>query len=187
MKIKDLKANPKNPRTISDEKLAMLKKAIAEFGDLSGIIFNRKTKRLVGGHQRTKNFPPDAAIEITTKFKKPTKVGTVALGYVLVNGERHNYREVEWDEIREKAANIAANKGAGEWDLSALSDWLKEIDEFGFDLSLTMFDTIETKGFMQMEDGRPVTGAQELDEGSFDNFSHSCPKCGFEWDAKTKA
>lgn len=179
MKIKDLKANPKNPRTVSDEKLAMLKKALAEFGDLSGVVYNRKTKQLVGGHQRTKNFPPDATIEITTKFKKPTKVGTVALGYVLVNGERHNYREVEWDEIREKAANIAANKGAGEWDLPQLEEWMKEIDEYGFDLDLTMFDGVARADFLH--DGQFDAGT-ESEQGRLDMKKMvECPHCHKEF------
>lgn len=186
MKIKDLKANPKNPRTISDEKLAMLKKAIAEFGDLSGIVFNRKTKHLVGGHQRTKGFDPSAEIHIEKKFSKPTKTGTVAVGYVLVNGERHSYREVEWDKIREQAANIAANKGAGEWDLPQLEEWFRELDDFGFDLDLTMFATVDRGTIFGVNEGKEVTGAKELNSGDFENFTHSCPKCGFEWDAKDK-
>lgn len=140
MQIADLKPNPRNPRTITDQKLEMLKKSLSEFGDLGGFVYNRKTDQLVGGHQRAKIFHKSSKLVVDKKYSKPTKTGTVAEGYVEFEGERFRYREVEWDEIKEKAANIAANKGAGEWDLPELSNWLKEIDEFGFDLDLTMFD-----------------------------------------------
>ncbi|RQW89955.1 MAG: hypothetical protein EHM79_02290 [Geobacter sp.] len=40
-----------NPRKISKERLALLRTQLAEFGDLSGIVFNIRTARLVG-------FPP---------------------------------------------------------------------------------------------------------------------------------
>lgn len=45
MKVKDLKPAGYNPRKISKEKLAALKKSLEEFGDLSGIVVNaRKDK-----------------------------------------------------------------------------------------------------------------------------------------------
>lgn len=40
---------PHNPRQISDEALAMLRKAMAEFGDLSGIVYNQRTKDEIRG------------------------------------------------------------------------------------------------------------------------------------------
>lgn len=149
--VGDLAPNPKNPRTITDAKLAQLKKALTEFGDLGGFVFNRKTKRIVGGHQRAKVFKNDSAVVIERKYPKPTKVGTVAEGHVLMNGERFKYREVYWDDVKEKAANIAANKGAGEWDFPQLTEWMKELAEvdFDFDLDLTMFDEKERNKMLQ--------------------------------------
>lgn len=143
MNISDLKPNPKNPRTITDEKLSMLKNALDEFGDLGGFVFNRKTNQLVGGHQRAKLFDKSSKVILDKEYKKPTKTGTIAEGYIELKGERFRYREVEWDAVKEKAANIAANKGAGEWDMPELSNWLREIDDFGLDLNLTMFDEAE--------------------------------------------
>lgn len=143
MQLKDLKGNPENPRTITNKKKAMLKKSLAEFGDLSGIVYNRRTKSLVGGHQRKDVFSPDSEITIVKKFSKPTRVGTVAEGFITVDGEKFAYREVHWDEIKEKAANIAANNGAGEWDMDQLSGWMSSLETFGMDLDLTMFDDEE--------------------------------------------
>jgi DNA modification methylase len=149
MKISDLQKNPDNPRTITDAKRAMLKKAMLKFGDLSGIIFNKKSKRLVGGHQRQDGLDPNDRIVITKKFSKPTRVGTVAEGFIETKAGAFAYREVWWDDSTEKAANIAANKGAGEWDLEKLGSWMKDLNSFDsdFDLDLTMFDSDELKEF----------------------------------------
>jgi hypothetical protein len=141
--LSQLKSNPKNPRRVSDKKLEMLKKTLFEFGDLSGIVFNRKTGQLVGGHQRVKVFSPASKIVITKQYQEPTRAGTVAEGHVEIDGEQFTYREVEWDENKEKAANIAANKGAGEWDFSQLSEWMLELDHINFDMDLTLFDPEE--------------------------------------------
>lgn len=145
MKISALTPTPENPRTITPAKAAQLKRALAEFGDLSGIVFNAKTKHLVGGNQRSKQFDKSAKIVYTKKYAKPTRTGTVAEGYIEVKGERFAYREVSWPLAREKAANLAANKNAGEWDLPQVSAWVKELSNFdlAIDLDLTMFDADE--------------------------------------------
>lgn len=148
MKASDLTPNVKNPRKISPAKLKMLKASLKEFGDLSGIVFNRQSGQLIGGHQRSALIPKDAEITVTNKYKKPTTTGTVAEGYIQVGSERFAYREVSFDEQREKAANIAANRGAGEWDLDALKNWFTELDDGLFDLDLTMFDADERDKMM---------------------------------------
>lgn len=143
MKISDLAGNPENPRTITDAKKVMLAKAIAKFGDLSGIVYNRKTKRLVGGHQRVSAFVDSDKITLTKEYFKATKQGTIAEGFVETKSGRFSYREVIWDETTEKAANIAANAGAGEWDTEKLQAWIDDLSSFdlNFDLDLTMFDS----------------------------------------------
>jgi hypothetical protein len=125
----------------------MLKKALAEFGDLSGIVYNARTQRLVGGHQRSKVLP-DGEIVIEKQHEVPTRTGTVAEGHVLVDGERMSYRLVDWDEAKEKAANIAANKHGGDFDLPALSEWLLDLDAENIDMDLTGFDAEELENLM---------------------------------------
>lgn len=153
MKIQDLTKNPNNPRKITEAKQRMLLKALRKFGDLSGIVYNRKSKQLVGGHQRRDVFSPDTPIVIVKKYSRPTKTGTVAEGYIEAKGERFTYREVYWDETTEKAATIAANKGAGEWDPAKLKDWIQDLNSFdiNFDLELTMFDPDEIKDIVGIE------------------------------------
>lgn len=131
MKIRDLKANIKNPRKITDKNRERLRQAYLKHGDLGGIVFNRRTGNLVGGHQRSSVLPGDAKIKIAEKFDKPTKTGTVALGFIEIEDERYSYREVDWSEEQEAEAMIAANSVAGEWDrelLSVLAADFKELD-----------------------------------------------------------
>lgn len=149
MRVGELKGNPKNPRKITPAKLEQLKNALYEFGDLSGITFNRNLDQLVTGHQRCKNFDETAVVKITNSYEKPSRTGTVAMGYILHHGERYAYREVEWELDKHKAGTVAANKNAGEWDIPQLTEWFQELDSFdvNLDLNLTMFDEEERKAF----------------------------------------
>lgn len=99
MNIKDLNPNPSNPRKISDATLEYLSKSILKHGDLSGFVYNTRSKQLVSGHQRSKVIPPDSKIKIEKKYDPPTPTGTVAEGYVQVGEERFQYREVEMRRI----------------------------------------------------------------------------------------
>lgn len=142
MKVKDLKPAGYNPRKISPEKLAALKKSLEEFGDLSGIVYNVRTQTVIGGHQRIKNMDPSWKI-----IKKPhtDKTGTTAAGYVETPHGRLIYREVDWPEEKEKMANIAANQHGGEFDddlLKELLDNMKLADP-ELDIELIGFDDDE--------------------------------------------
>jgi len=109
--------NPKNPRKITPESLDRLKKSLEKFGDLGGIVLNRRTGQLVGGHQRVAAFKlGEVPATIVESLKKPDKQGTVAWGWIIIDGNRFTYREVDWSPETEAVANLAANKIAGEWD-----------------------------------------------------------------------
>jgi tellurite resistance protein len=162
MQVKDLKPAGYNPRKISKEKLAALKKSLEEFGDLSGIVFNIRTETIIGGHQRTKNFDPSWPV-----VKEPHEdiTGTVALGYIETPSGRMTYREVDWPEIKEKQANIAANKHGGEFDDELLAKLLNEIklESPLMDFELVGFDDDEIhKLFM---DNISEIDAPELKDG----------------------
>lgn len=141
-KISTLKTADYNPRKITKEQLENLKKAMDEFGDLSGIVFNLRTGNLVGGHQRIKIIPEDAVIH-KTSFRKPSRTGTIAEGYILLGGEKFAYREVDWDVNSEKLANIAANKQGGEFDDDILSALISELNNADCDVRLTGFSQDE--------------------------------------------
>src|SRR3972149_4243861 len=90
-----------NPRTISDEQLAALKKSEEQFGDLGGVVFNVRTQHTVGGHQRIKTLDPKWRIQ---KRPERDKTGTVARGYIITPNGKFSYREVDWPLRKEMAA-----------------------------------------------------------------------------------
>jgi len=138
-RLSQLTPNERNPRRISPRALDALRKSCAEFGDLSGFVFNRRTQRLIGAHQRHSILPPDSEIVISEQLKEPDALGTVARGLVKVGADRIPYREVDWPAAKEKAAMIAANKHGGEFIADTLSDLLHEIEAEGTDLDVTGF------------------------------------------------
>jgi hypothetical protein len=137
-----LRANINNPRKIKTTKSNMLADSLARYGDLGGVIFNRRTGQLVGGHQRVAAFTARQAQDVVLErtYEAPTSTGTVAEGAFVIEGERFSYREVDWDEHTEMAANIAANSGAGQWQFDKLTEIFNELDANNFDLDLTMWD-----------------------------------------------
>jgi hypothetical protein len=144
-KIADLIPSPYNPRKITDKQLSMLKKSMTEFGDLSGIIRNVQTGNLIGGHQRIKNLDPSWPI-----ISQPhtDKTGTIALGYIETPEGRWQYREVDWPEKKEAAANVAANQHGGEFDMPKLREIIIELDDGSLDTELFGFNSHELELMM---------------------------------------
>lgn len=149
-KVGDLKPSRYNPRKISQAQLDRLGKSMADFGDLSGIVMNRRTGNLVGGHQRLKHLDPDWKIE-----SKPhtDDTGTVAIGHIDTPWGRWSYREVDWPEKKELAGNLAANKQGGEFDVVKLKLILTELDSGDFDMDLTGFGGEEIKDLFDNDPG----------------------------------
>jgi hypothetical protein len=136
MKVNNLTPSPYNPRKITDRQLDVLGKSMREYGDLSGVVKNIRTGNLVGGHQRLKHFDPSWSI---TKQAQVDSTGTVALGEIETPFGLWSYREVDWPEEREIAANIAANKHGGYFDIPLLKDLLVTLDDGAMDMDLTGF------------------------------------------------
>lgn len=174
----DLAPNPSNPRQVDDHRLGMLRAALEEFGDLSGIVWNRRTGQLVGGHQRIKVLPEGTKIEIIQTYDPPTSQGTVRDGWLYFNGERFSYREVDWPLEREKIANLAANKSAGTFDASAVADVFRDIRDLDIDLDMSMFDTAERDKLLEAETFEPEDECETpLDQ----KIPIKCPSCGHEF------
>lgn len=141
MDIKSLKNYSNNPRILSEKQHELLKRDLLELGDLSGIIHDLNSGEIVGGNQRVNIFKefPDPKITISERFDSPTGTGTVAHGYVELNGEKYSYREVRWTTEQCQKANIVANKAGATWDFDVLAkafekanllDWGFEDKEF---------------------------------------------------------
>lgn len=103
MNLLDLKAAEYNPRVIKDEAFTGLKISLDQFGGISGIVFNKRTGNLVAGHQRVKALIDQYGnLEIIKISEDEGKIE-------LLTGDVFKVRFVNWDEKKEKAANIAAN------------------------------------------------------------------------------
>ena len=174
MKVQDLKPAPFNPRQISDKQLEMLSKSMQEFGDLSGIVVNVNTGHTIGGHQRVKVFDPQWPIK---KQAYKDEQGTTAIGHIETPYGQWIYREVNWDQEKEAAANIAANKQGGEWDFPKLVNALSELDTGNFDMELIGFDMKELENIMTSFN--PNAERQEQEPGG--SKIVKCPECGYEF------
>ena len=121
--LKDLNPAPYNPRKISEEALAGLSVSTKQFGDISGIVWNKRTGRLVAGHQRVKVLKDAGAKMKRGRIELPEGRGTFPV------------RVVDWDIKTEKAASISANNHliAGEFlddDRSNLLGDIEDLDHF---------------------------------------------------------
>lgn len=147
VRIEDLQPADYNPRIElkpGDKEYERLRKSIKEFGYVDPIIRNRRTGNIVGGHQRL-NVLRD-------------------LGY-----EELDIVNIDIDEQKEKALNIALNKISGKWDEPILKDLLVEINTDDFDIELTGFGMDEVdkliEKFNEEEEIRPeIEFTQELME-----------------------
>lgn len=173
--VSNLKPAQYNPRKISNQQLTRLRKAMKTFGDLGGIVKNIRTGNLIGGHQRVKIFDPSWPITATDHSDE---VGTVAIGYIDTPWGKWSYREVDWDLKKEMAANVAANRHGGDWDIPKLKDVLTELNDGSFDFELTGFSEGELKDLIDWE------GLQKEKEKSTGagKKSVTCPSCGHEFE-----
>ena len=117
-KIRRAKYNPRKPLKPGDPAYDKLKKAITAFGLVEPLVWNKRTKNLVGGHQRLSVLEERGDTEVEVSV-------------------------VDLDERDEKALNLALNKHVGEWDFASLADLVQELDSGDFDMELTGFDDKE--------------------------------------------
>lgn len=118
-KLRAAAYNPRKDLKPGDPEFEKLRRSIEQFGYVEPAIWNKRTGNIVGGHQRVK----------VLKHLGHTEADCVV---------------VDLDEVQEKALNIALNKISGEWDVGGLTALLKDLEQSGFDLSLTGFDASET-------------------------------------------
>ena len=203
-KLKDLKGAEYNPRMITDRRLDNMGDSYERFGDLSGIVFNRRSGKLVSGHQRIANIEKRGYP--TAVKTNPTKDdhGTVEEGVLAVKTDkgviRIPMRVVDWeDQKAEMAANVAANAHGGQFDKQKLSKLMADLEviEGGFEIGLIGLDEVSIRSLPKLPD-RPSSSSESssgssgsssrpnsfdsYDESSFDEqLQHCCPKCGFEF------
>jgi len=124
LKVKVTEINPAayNPRKElrpGDPEYETLKASIESFGYVDPVVWNRRTRNLVGGHQRFKILLAQGAQEIEASV-------------------------VDLDLPREKMLNLALNNIGNEWDNDKLGQLLQELQQMPeLDLGLTGFNSTE--------------------------------------------
>ena len=163
----------KNPRQITRKQMAALEADLAELGDLGGIVHDLNSDEIIGGNQRGSVFDINACdVELVAVYDEPDAQGTVAHGFVLWEGHRYSYRQVNWTERQCEKANIVANKAGGTFDFDILANQFEA-------------DDLLTWGFEPFELGLDENGLpefKEYDESIEDEVEfHECPECGHQW------
>jgi len=158
MKLDDLKPADYNPRSMTDRAREGLRASLERFGCVQHIVWNRRTKRVVGGHQR--------------------------LTALLDLGEKEtDVVVVSFTAKEERALNVALNNQAiqGEWtdDLESLLAGI-QTDTPDLYADILLDELAEEQGITP-PDFQP--GSID-DQGKLDEKAPTiCPECGHEWTA----
>jgi DNA modification methylase len=140
--ISEINPAPYNPRVDlkpGDPAYEQLKSSMEQFGYVSPLVWNMRTKTLISGHQRLKLLKEQGCEEVEVSV-------------------------VDLPLEKEKALNLALNKITGAWDqekLAVLLDELCKVPEFDF--TPTGFDMPEISGILDAQQA-----AAEEDNFDFD-------------------
>jgi DNA modification methylase len=138
-KINPAPYNPRKDLKPGDPEYEKLLRSIEEFGCVEPLVWNSRSKNLVGGHQR--------------------------FNVLLARGQtKVDVSVVDLSPEREKALNIALNKISGDWDPRKLAELLDELVHVpDFDIALTGFDVPDVKALIA-----EMLPSQEDQEEHFD-------------------
>lgn len=113
-KISDMERATYNPRIDlipGDMEYENLRRSIKTYGMIIPVVWNERTNRVVGGHQRLTVLENEGETEVDVSV-------------------------VDLDETQERQLNVALNKVEGGWDNDKLAELLTELGE---DATLTGF------------------------------------------------
>lgn len=125
-KLKAADYNPRRDLQPEDAEYQKLRRSIEEFGYIEPIIWNERTGRVVGGHQRLKVLLEQGAQEIECVV-------------------------VDLSDKDEKILNVLLNKVKGRWDIGKLADLLQQLDEAGA-MEVTGFEDWELQSLLMQYD-----------------------------------
>ena len=159
--ITSLVPHPKNPHKHSDDQIERLSKLIEYQGFRTPIIVQKGTNLVVAGNGRL-------------MAAKKLGMTEVPVSYQEFDSEAQLYAYIVSD-------NSIGKDTWAELDLSAINT---EMLDLGPDFDVEM---LGIKDFViePAEKYDTVNTSAELDLDAFDNFQHTCPKCGFEYNDDT--
>jgi DNA modification methylase len=143
--------NPRKDLKKGDPEFEKINKSVEKFGQLDPIVFNTRTRKILGGHQRLKVLDSQGYTELYT----------VTLGAYTWAFAEADLKELS--EKEENAANIALNKAQGDWNIEQLTINLQELklDDM---LEFTGFDDIEFDGLIRdlNKDDEPLDAEPQI-------------------------
>ena len=153
MKVSDLKANPKNPRIIKDDKFKKLVKSLQEFPEMM-----EKRPMVCVTDVDGKLFPLGGNMRL--KALQELKYKEIPDEWVMLADE--------WTEEKRQEFVVKDNLAMGEWDWEALNaDWdLEQLEDWG----LKVFD-------VELFDGNIDDFFEENDKQAKEK-ELLCPHCG---------
>lgn len=123
----------KNPRIWTQSDKDKLLQNLQELGDISGVVHDLNSNEVPCGNFRSDIIDINSCkIEIVKQLLEPDAQGTVALGFIVWNGQRLNYRQVRWTSEQCDKACLTANSLGGDWDFEGLmsGNWDSELLQF---------------------------------------------------------
>lgn len=163
MKIKELCPATYNPRKDlqpGDPQYDSLMRSMKNFGYVDPIVYNNRTGRVVGGHQRLKIFAAEGVTEADCVV-------------------------VDLSEKDEKTLNIALNKIHGEWDMDKLEEVMRELADEA-EAALTGFSQDEIDMIVADVDDIDVdsffTPSEPKEKENPKHCTVCCPECGCEFE-----
>lgn len=145
IKLKDMKPAKYNPRKNlkpEDVEYQQIKNSIDEFGFIQPIVWNERTGNIISGHQRVNILKAEGYEEIDAVV-------------------------VDFDEEKEKLANISMNKITGQWSVVKLRDLLEDLDE---KFSLEKFGFHEE--IKKKQDAQNSKGLEEMEIKAFEHWDY---------------
>ncbi|MCK9154549.1 MAG: ParB N-terminal domain-containing protein [Paludibacteraceae bacterium] len=147
---------PNNERFIEGKNMEGLKRSIRRFGLVELPIYNRRTKHLIGGHQR---------------FYSMKEMGADAIDMLVV----------DMDEEEELAANLTMNNPEIQGDFTAGTiDLLNELEIKDKDMFQSLNMDVLKKEVEKLVPKVPIIPPADLSLPNPD-FDSVCPCCGYKW------
>ena len=160
--IKDLKPDPQNARKRTDRSASLIKESIQRYGTGRSIVIDEDNRILAGngtvegakanGVKNVRVIEADGSEVIAIKRTGLTEEQKI--GLALADNRTSDLSD--WD--REMLHNLSQTHDVSPW-----------------------FDEEDLGNLLGKTDIKEYEGATEHSEEDFDNFQHTCPRCGFEF------
>ena len=191
IKITDIYPADYNPRTITEDQKTKLKNSIDNFGIVEPILINLQNNRIIGGHQRFQVLLDQYLLDNDLYAELNLLQLNESYGWVFPD----NNNTLDSEDM-EKALNLVLNntKVAGTFDKNKLVQIFNDLQESGFNTSLTGFNNNDIQGFKELSETNNTVedinidtsmiipeDEPEYDETIADSIETiTCPRCGYE-------